>query len=84
MISMDTIAQIGARGQLTLPASARKKLGLKTGDTLLVHIEGGRIVLDPAVVLPVEIYTEKRIAEFAEQATMTTEELEKAQRYWEQ
>jgi len=47
-------------------------------------LRGGRIVLDPAVVLPVEIYTEKRIAEFAEQATMTTEELEKAQHYWEQ
>jgi AbrB family looped-hinge helix DNA binding protein len=37
---MDTIAQIGPRGQLTLPASARKNLGLKPGDTLPVHIEG--------------------------------------------
>ena len=84
LISMDTIAQIGTRGQVTLPASARKQLGLKSGDTLLVHVEDGRIVLDPAVVLPVEIYTEKRIAEFAEQSTMTMEELEKARGYWEQ
>jgi hypothetical protein len=48
-----------------------------------VHVEDGRIILDPAVVLPVEIYTGNRIAKFAEQATMTTEE-EKARRYWEQ
>ena len=73
---MDTIAQIGSRGQLTLPASARKELGLKPGDTLLVHIEGGRIVLDPAVVLPIEIYLEKRMRDFAEQSTITKEELE--------
>jgi hypothetical protein len=35
LISMDTIAQIGTRGQVTLPASARKQLGLKSGDTLI-------------------------------------------------
>ncbi len=81
---MDTIAQIGSRGQLTLPASARKELGLKPGDTLLVHIEGGRIVLDPAVVLPIEIYSEKRMRDFAEQSTMTKEELEKARHSWEE
>jgi AbrB family looped-hinge helix DNA binding protein len=81
---MDTIAQIGSRGQLTLPASARKELGLKPGDTLLVHIEGGRIVLDPAVVLPIEIYLEKRMRDFAEQSTITKEELEKARHSWEE
>ena len=81
---MDTIAQIGSRGQLTLPASARKELGLKPGDTLLVHIEGGRIVLDPAVVLPIEIYSEKRMRDFAEQSTITKEELEKARHSWEE
>ncbi|MHB8247584.1 MAG: AbrB/MazE/SpoVT family DNA-binding domain-containing protein [Acidithiobacillus sp.] len=80
---METIAQISTRGQITLPADARKQLGLKPGDTLLVHLEGGRIILDPAVVLPVESYTEERIAEFAEQSTMTPAELEEARRRWE-
>lgn len=59
-------------------------MGLKPGDTLLVHIEGGRIVLDPAVVLPIEIYSEKRMRDFAEQSTMTKEELEKARHSWEE
>ena len=83
LIFMETTTQISSRGQITLPADARKRLGLKPGDTLLVHLEGGRIILDPAVVLPIERYTEERIAEFAEHAAMTPAELEQARRRWE-
>ncbi len=80
---MDTIAQISSRGQITLPSDTRKQLGLKPGDALLIHLEGGRIILDPAIVLPAESYTEERVAEFMEQSAMTPEELEQARRRWE-
>jgi AbrB family looped-hinge helix DNA binding protein len=41
LICMETITQISTRGQITLPADTRKQLGLKPGDTFLVHLEGG-------------------------------------------
>ncbi|WP_215882825.1 AbrB/MazE/SpoVT family DNA-binding domain-containing protein [Acidithiobacillus sulfurivorans] len=80
---MDITTQISPRGQITLPADTRKRLGLKPGDTLLIHLEGGRIILDPAVVLPVEIYDEERIAAFAEASAMTQEELMQAKARWD-
>ncbi|MGC8570228.1 AbrB/MazE/SpoVT family DNA-binding domain-containing protein [Caldivirga sp.] len=33
--------------QITIPASIRKRLGLKIGDTLIVRLEGDRIILEP-------------------------------------
>lgn len=54
------------RGTLTLPASIRKTLGLRGKQQLIVETnKAGEIVLRPAAVVPVELYTEQRIAEFA-------------------
>ncbi|BDR91870.1 AbrB/MazE/SpoVT family DNA-binding domain-containing protein [Vulcanisaeta souniana] len=33
--------------QITIPASIRKRLGLRVGDTLIVRLEGERIILEP-------------------------------------
>ena len=38
-------AIVGARGQVVIPASARKELGINTGATLLVFIGPGRMGL---------------------------------------
>ena len=38
--------------------------------------------MEPAVVLPVELYTEERIREFAENAQVTPEELDAFRRAW--
>jgi antitoxin PrlF len=54
------------RGTLTLPASIRKTLGLRGKQQLIVETnKAGEIVLRPATVVPVELYTEERINEFA-------------------
>jgi len=79
---MKMVTQIGSRGQLTLPADIRKRLGLRPGDTLLVRLEDGHIVLDPAIVLPIEQYTAERMAEFATAAKMEPEDLEQARLRW--
>ena len=70
------LTQISARGQLTLPAGVRRALGLSAGDPLIVTIEDGRIVLSPAVVTPIELYTDERVTEFHAAASMTPEEIE--------
>lgn len=79
---MKALTSLSKRGQVTLPAEVRRALGLKPGDTLVVRVEAGRVVLEPAVVLPVELYTEERIREFAENAQVTPEELDAFRRAW--
>lgn len=79
---MKNISQVSPRGQVTLPASVRKALGLKPGDILLVEVEEGRVVLEPARVLPLEVYTEERIEEFNQAAQASEQELAEFRRAW--
>jgi len=37
---------LGVQGRLVVPADARKELGLAAGDELVLHTEGGRLVLE--------------------------------------
>lgn len=54
------------RGVVTLPAKLRRALGLKADDLLIAEMTPQGLLLRPAVTLPVEIYSEKRIREFDE------------------
>lgn len=54
------------RGVVTLPAKLRHALGLKPDDQLIAETTPEGLLLRPAVTLPVEIYSEKRIREFDE------------------
>lgn len=44
------IASLSDRGQLTIPAIIRKKLGFSSGDKALVQVEGERILVRPVRV----------------------------------
>lgn len=79
---MSVLVQLSSRGQITLPANVRKALGLRSGDAFRIRVEAGEVVLEPVEVVPVEIYTEERIAEFEESAAMTEDELERARKAW--
>ena len=54
------------RGVVTLPVKLRRALGLRADDQLIAETTPEGLLLRPAVTLPVEIYTEKRIREFDE------------------
>lgn len=54
------------RGVVTLPLGIRKALGIKADDTLIAETTPDGLLLRPAVTLPVEMYTEKRVREFDE------------------
>jgi len=54
------------RGVVTLPAKLRRALGLKPDDQLIAETTPEGLLLRPAVTLPVELYSEKRIREFDE------------------
>lgn len=61
---MDTV-KLGRNGQLSLPRAVMKRLHLQGNETLLLNVsDDGVIQLRPAAVLPIEIYTPERIAEF--------------------
>ena len=54
------------RGVVTLPAKLRRALGVRADDQLIAETTPEGLLLRPAVTLPVEIYSEKRIREFDE------------------
>ena len=59
--------KLGKKGQLSLPAGVLRRLGLQGPATLLVEETGdGAVVLRPAAVVPVEIYSDARVREFEE------------------
>jgi antitoxin PrlF len=61
---MKTTVTLSSRGVVSLPAKLRRALGLKPDDQLIAETTPEGLLLRPAVTLPVEIYTEKRIREF--------------------
>jgi len=81
-LKRDSLVQLSPRGQITLPVDVRNTLGVKAGDAMVVSIEDGRIVLSPAVVTPIERYTDERVAEFERASHMTTNEVRAARTKW--
>jgi AbrB family looped-hinge helix DNA binding protein len=63
---MKAMLTINGRGVVTLPAKLRHALGLKADDQLLAETTPEGLLLRPAVVLPVEIYSLGREREFDE------------------
>ena len=63
---MKATLTITSRGVVTLPAKLREALGLKADDQLIAETTPEGLLLRPAVTLPIEIYSDKRIREFDE------------------
>ena len=61
---MKTTLTVTDRGTVTLPAKLRRQLGIKADDQLIAEATPEGLLLRPAVTLPIEIYSKKRIAEF--------------------
>jgi hypothetical protein len=59
------LARLGKKGQLTIPRAALDRAGWLPDVPLSVEtLPDGAIVLRPVAVLPVEMYSDERIAEF--------------------
>lgn len=61
---MKATLTVTSRGVVTLPAKLRAALGLKADDQLIAETTPEGLLLRPAVTLPLEIYSDKRVAEF--------------------
>ena len=61
-----TVLTVTSRGLLIWPAKLRRALGIKPEDHLIAETTPEGLLLRPAVTLPVEVYTDKRIREYDE------------------
>ena len=61
---MKATVTLSSRGVVSLPAKLRRALGLKPDDQLIAETTPEGLLLRPAITLPVEIYSEKRVREF--------------------
>ena len=62
---MQAKAVLNNRGVITIPAALRQALGLKANDELVLEDAHGGILIRPAISVPLELYSEARIREFA-------------------
>ena len=56
--------RIGRRGTIVIPAELRRRLGLEEDSIVAIEEREGGILIRPAAVVPVEIYSDERKAEF--------------------
>jgi len=56
---------INERGVITIPAKMRALLGIKPQDELIIENTEEGLLLRPAFSVPIEMYSEERISEFA-------------------
>ena len=59
----ETLA-VSGRGQITLPAALRKRLGIKEGDVVILEERGNEALLQPGAVFEIGVYSEAEIAEW--------------------
>ena len=67
-------AQVSRRGQITLPATVRERLGIKSGDMMILEDRGTEVAVKPAVVMEVELYTDEQIAQWDAEDKLNDEE----------
>lgn len=71
---MKQVLTVSARGQLTLPANLRRRLGLDANSTVTAEEVDGRIVLTPATVIETPIYSDEQIAKWNQADTFAAGE----------
>jgi AbrB family looped-hinge helix DNA binding protein len=53
---------VSKRGQVTLPAPVRKRMGIQSGGVLTLEEKDNVVVLRPAAVVEIETYSDEEIA----------------------
>jgi bifunctional DNA-binding transcriptional regulator/antitoxin component of YhaV-PrlF toxin-antitoxin module len=62
---MTKVININKRGTLTLPKELRRRIGLTGSGQVVAEETSEGILIRAGATFPVEIYTDKRVAEFA-------------------
>ena len=65
---------VSARGQITLPAALRHRLGIKEGGVVTLEERDGELVLRPAAVVELTMYSDEDIARWDEKDELSDAE----------
>jgi AbrB family looped-hinge helix DNA binding protein len=57
-------SRVGKRGTVVIPAALRRRYGIKEGTFVIAEPRDGGVLIRPALVLPVEVYTPERKAQY--------------------
>ena len=57
-----TSVVVSSRGQITLPAELRHRLGIREGGVVTLEERNGALILRPAAVVELTMYTDQDIA----------------------
>lgn len=63
---MQNRVTLNSRGTITIPARMREAFGLKADDELIIEDTDDGLLLRPSVAVPIEMYTDQRVAEFTQ------------------
>jgi len=55
---------VSSRGQITLPSSVRKRLGIQSGGIVTLEERDNVVVLRPAAVVEIETFPDEEIAQW--------------------
>lgn len=72
--------KVGKKGVVVIPTAMRKRFGLSEGSLALIEEKEDGIFIRPAVVLPIEMYSQERIAEFLLANAIDSTEYESAKK----
>ena len=71
---MNETLVVSNRGQVTLPAALRTRLGIKGGDVMILEDRGDEIVLKPGVVVALQLYSDEQVAHWDAEDTLSDAE----------
>jgi AbrB family looped-hinge helix DNA binding protein len=75
------IVKLGKKGQVSIPRSVLRRLGIGEQTLLLVDTTPeGAIILRPAAVYPIEVYSDARVREFAREDRLSGPEAQRLRR----
>lgn len=71
---------VSPRGQITLPADVRKRLGIKEGGVVTLEERDGSLILRPAAVVELTMYSDEDIARWDAEDVLSDAERRRIER----
>ena len=71
---MNETLVVSSRGQITLPATLRKRLGIKGGDVMILEDRGDEVVLKPGMVVELQLYGDEQVTRWDAEDALSDEE----------
>ncbi len=73
-------SKVGKRGTVVIPAALRRRFGIEEGSLVVAEATDEGILIRPAVVMPLEVYTPERKARFLLENATDAEDYARAAR----